>query len=409
MGILAIKGGTPVRTAPYPIWPEWGQEEIDQLTAVIKSGKWGSLNGTRTREFEEKYSAYQHAKHGICCNSGTTALKLAIMAAGIEPGSEIIVPAYTFIATASAVIEAGSVPIFVDISPDTYNIDPQMIAAAITPRTAAIMPVHFAGRPAEMDEILELAQKHHLKVIEDAAQGWGAEWRGKRVGAIGNVGCFSFQSSKNINCGEGGIIVTNDDLIAKMARSHNNCGRSEDGLWYEHFYFGGNTRITELQSAVLLAQMLRYERQTEIRYQNLSYLNEKLSTIPGIAIMRPDPRITGHACHLYIFRYQKDFFAGKPKAAFINAMRQEGIPTSPGYSIPLYKQPVFLKKAFGPAGQIIDLPIDYSQAFCAESERACYEEAIWFTQNILLGSRQDMDDIIAAIEKISSNAHELDI
>ncbi|HPG37848.1 MAG TPA: DegT/DnrJ/EryC1/StrS family aminotransferase [bacterium] len=407
MGTLAINGGTPVRTQPFPVWPVWGDEEIDGLTRVIKSGSWGCLKGTLTAEFEKKFAAYMQAKHGICLNSGTTALRIALTAADVDTGAEVLVPAYTFIATATAVVEMGGIPIFVDIDPNTYNIDVKQAEAAITKKTKAIMPVHFAGRPANMDAILALAKKHNLKVIEDAAQAWGAEWNGKRVGAIGDAGCFSFQSSKNINCGEGGIILTNDDLVAKMCRSHINCGRSEDGLWYEHFYFGGNYRLTELQAAVLHSQFDRYEELKVIRQANMAYLNEKLRAIEGIVPLIDEPQVTQHAAHLYIFRYKKEFFANKSKNSFIDAMRKEGIFTSPGYSIPLYKQPVFLKKAFGPRGRTVDLPVDYSKNYCPETEKACFEEAIWFTQNMLLGTEADMDDIVSAIVKIKEHADEL--
>lgn len=407
MATLAIRGGAPVRTDAFPTWPVWGDEEIQNLTKVIKSGAWGSLKGTVTAEFESKFAQYQHAKHGICVNSGTTALKLALTAAGIDCGDFVLVPAYTFIASATSIIEAGAVPVFVDIDPDTFNMDFDHAESLINDRIRGIMPVHFGGRPADIDRLKELLQKHDLIVIEDAAQAWGAEWRGDRVGALGAAGCFSFQSSKNINAGEGGIITTNDDLVAKMARSHANCGRSEDGLWYEHFYFGGNSRMTELQSAVLLAQLDRYDELKTIRQENLKYLNEQLADIEGISILTDDERISSHACHLFIFRYHQTFFQNISKPDFIEALRKEGIPASPGYSIPLYKQPVFENKAFGPRGKTIDLPISYHDAECPETEKACYDEAVWLTQNVLLGTQEDMDDIVSAIVKIKENAQEM--
>lgn len=408
MGTLAIKGGSPVRSEPFPFWPVWGDEEIENLTRVIKSGKWGRLHGKETESFERKFAEYQQAKHGIAMNSGTTALHIALIAADVDAGAEVIVPAYTFIATATAAIEARAVPIFVDIEPATYNINPKAVEAAITEKTSAIMPVHFAGRPADMDEILRIAKKYGLKIIEDAAQAWGAEWKGRRVGAIGDAGCFSFQSSKNINTGEGGIIVTNDDMVAKMARSHHNCGRSEDGLWYEHFYFGGNYRITELQSAVLLAQLDRYESLKKIRQQNMKWLNANLSQIDGIEPLPDDPNVTSHASHLYIFRYKKSFFADKPKSMFIKAMKAEGIPASAGYSIPLYDQPVFKNLMFGPRGKRVEWPITYNNVHCPETENACFVEAIWFTQNVLLGTEEDMQDIVDAIVKIKEYAEGLE-
>ncbi|MDZ7339467.1 MAG: DegT/DnrJ/EryC1/StrS family aminotransferase [candidate division KSB1 bacterium] len=407
MAKLALHGGAPVREKPFPKWPVWGDEEIANLTEVVKSGKWGSLAGTKVKEFEQKFADYQQARFGICVNSGTTALRIALMAAGVESGQEVLVPNYTFIASATAVLEAGAVPVFVDVEPDTYNMDPEVLEQHVTPRTAALMPVHFAGRPADMDRIMAFAQKHALKVVEDACQAWGTEWDGRRVGAIGDAGAFSFQSSKNINAGEGGIITTNDPEIDKMARAHANCGRSADGQWYEHFYYGGNFRMTEFQAAVLLAQLGRLDELQAIRHENAAYLDEKLSTIPGVEPLANPTKATRQSHHLYIFRYKKEEFAGAPKARFIEALRKEGIPCSPGYSLPLNRQPVFLRKSFGPRGTTVPLPVDYSAVHTPVTERACYEEAVWFTQNMLLGTRDDMADIVEAIAKIKEHAREL--
>jgi len=408
MGKLAINGGTPVRTTPFPQWPVWDQSEIDALTDVVKSGKWGSLNGTRVSEFEKKFAEMQQAKHGICINSGTVALRIALMAAGIGGNhEEVIVPAYTFIATASAVVEANATPVFVDIDSNTYNIDPEKIEAAITSRTRAIMPVHFGGRPADMDRILEIAQMHRLIVIEDAAQAWGSSWKGVGVGALGDAGGFSFQSSKNVTSAEGGIILTNDDELAKFARAHANCGRSADGQWYEHFYWGTNVRLTEFQGAVLLAQLARYPEYLKLRQQNAAYLTQKLRAIAGVEPMKDDPRVTSNSMHIYIWRYKKAHFNDVPKDKFIKAMQAEIKQTSSGYSIPLYMQPVFRNKAFGPRGRKIEFSIDYSKYKLPESEKACFEECIWFNQNMLMGTQQDMDDIVEAIVKVKENAKEL--
>ena len=407
MATLAIKGGTPVREAAFPKWPVWGDEEINGVTEVIKNGKWGSLHGKKVEEFENKFAKYQNAKHGICVTSGTTALKIALVANGVDVCQEVLVPNYTFIASATAVIEAGALPVFVDVEPDTYNIDADILEDQINERTAAIMPVHFAGRPANMDKVLKVAKKHNLKVIEDACQAWGSEWNGKRVGSIGDAGTFSFQSSKNINAGEGGIITCNDALVAKMCRTHANCGRSEDGEWYEHYYFGGNFRMTELQGAVLLAQLGRFEELNKIRNENDDFLTEELAKIEGIDPLVNDKKVTKRSSHIFIFRYSKDAFKGLSKATFLDALRKEGIQCSPGYSLPLNKQPVFVKKAFGPYGKSVDLPVDYENVNTPVTDRAVYDEAIWLTQNVLLGTEEDMDDIVEAISKIKENVDEL--
>ncbi len=407
MGKLAITGGAPLRTTPFPKWPFWDETELNNLKQVLESGKWGALHGDKVKTFEKKYAEYHQAKYGICVNSGTTALKIALTASGIGAGDEVILPAYTFIATATAILDAGAIPVFVDIDPETYNIDVSAIEAAITKRTAGIMPVHFGGRPCEMDKIMAIANKHHLKVIEDAAQAWGSEWKGKPVGALGHAGCFSFQSSKNVTSAEGGIILTNDDETAKFCKSYSNCGRLEGGVWYEHYYLGGNFRFTEFQAAVLLAQFDRYPAMQKKREQNAKYLSEKMAHIEGVKILKQDPNITRNSTHLYIWRYKKEFFKNVSKEKFIDAMRKEGIILSAGYSIPLYTQPVLKNLAFGPRGKRVDVGVDYSKYFLPETEKGCYEEAIWFPQSVMLAERKDMDDIVNAIIKVRENAAEL--
>jgi len=407
MANLALAGGTPVRSEPFPSWPVWNKGEERALLRVLRSGKWGSLDGSEVRSFEEEFAAYQGARFGICTNSGTTALEIALRAAAIAPGDEVILPAYTFVASATAILAVGAVPIFVDIDPETYNLDPQRVEEVITHRTTAIMPVDFAGRPVDWDALSDIVRRHELKVIEDAAQAWGAEWRGKRIGAFGSAGAFSFQSSKNITCGEGGIILTNDEEIAKLCRSYVNCGRVEGGMWYEHHYLGGNARLTEFQGAILREQLRRYEPMKQKRIENAHYLTQQLREIEGIQPLREDPRITAHANHLYIFRYQKEAFRGCPKNRFVEALQKEGIPASGGYAYPLYRQPLFLKQSFGPRGQTRSVGVDYSCFHLPETERACYEEAVWLPQNVLLGEKKDMDDIVEAIVKIQKFADEI--
>lgn len=409
MAKLAINGGSPTKSKPFPKWPVWNQNEIKNLTAVVESGKWGSMQGNMVKTFTDKFASFHQAKHGTCVNSGTVALSIALKAAGIGSGNEVILPAYTFVASATAILDTGAVPVFVDIDPQTYNIDVEAIENAITERAAAIMPVHFGGRPAEMDRILSIAKKHNLKVIEDAAQAWGSEWNHQKVGAIGDAGGFSFQSSKNITSAEGGIILTNDDETAKFCRSFSNCGRVEGGVWYEHYYLGGNYRMTEFQAAVLLAQFDRYPELKQQREKNAQYLSQHLSQIEGVEILSNDPRITSNSYHLYIWRYKKEYFNNIPKSKFIEALQKEGLILSAGYSIPLYAQPLFKNLAFGPRGKTVDLGVDYNAYHLPETEKGCYEEAIWFPQFVLLGDENDMKDIVDAIIKVKENVGEIKI
>ncbi|KAA3656719.1 MAG: DegT/DnrJ/EryC1/StrS family aminotransferase, partial [Calditrichaeota bacterium] len=344
---LAISGGEKTFNKPLVEWPIWDEKEEQGLLRVLKSGKWGSLHGDKVYEFENEFAIYQDAEYAIAVSSGTTALETALRAAGIQAGDEVILPAYTFVASATAVLINGAVPVFVDIDPQTYNMDPTRIEEAITEKTRAIMPVHFAGRPVDLDQISQIASKKGLFIVEDAAQAWGSEWRGRKIGATSTFGCFSFQSSKNINSAEGGIIVTDDDEHANLARSYVNCGRVEGGIWYEHYHLGSNLRMTEFQGAILRAQLGRYHEQMQKREQAAAILDKRLAEIPGFQILQSDERITSQSRHLYIFRYVSEAFEEISKAEFIKALQAEGIPCSGGYSIPLYEQPIFKNKSFG--------------------------------------------------------------
>lgn len=407
MAKLALNGGEPVRKKPFPKWPIFSEKEMKALKDVLESGFWG-VGGSRKKEFEEKFAAYQHAKHGIAVTSGTTALEISLRAVGLGCGDEVIVPSYTFMATAIAVLYVNAIPVFADIEPETYNIDPKSVETLISKRTKAILPVHIGGRPADMDALLSLAKKHDLYIVEDACQAWGAEWKGLRVGALGEVGAFSFQSNKNITSGEGGIIITNSEDLYVKAWSLHNCGRIPQGAWYEHHLPGANYRMTEFQAAILLAQMERFDEQTEKRIENARYLNSKLSKIDGIKPLKDDERVTRHAYHLYIFRFSPDAFGGISKSTLARALQAEGIPASVGYSKPLYKEPYleYFKKCPLSCPHYGKL-MDYSNVKMPVAEKACYYEGLWLPQYVLLGSRDDMDDIISALEKIKENVDEI--
>ena len=397
--VLAIEGGTPVRTKGWMPWPIFDEAEEQAVVEVVRSGKWWSVEGGKVREFEEAFARFQDAQFAVCVTNGTAALEVALRAAHIGCGDEVIVPPYTFIATATAVLSVGATPVFVDVEDESLNIDPTKIEEAITPRTRAIIPVHIGGCPADMDGVLEVAHKHNLLVIEDAAQAHAAEWKGAKVGAIGDMGCFSFQASKNLNSGEGGAVLTNNPHWADQVWSVHNVGRVRGGRWYEHHVLGANFRMTEFQAAILLCQLRRLPEQTEQRTCNAQKLSEMLSKIPGIRPPRPDPRVTRHAYHLYVFRYNKEAFGGRPREEFLKALSAEGIPCSPGY-VPLYRERVFLNRPISNDLCQLSRMKDYSSLHCPVCERACAEEAVWLYQNMLLGTEEDMADIATAIAKV---------
>jgi dTDP-4-amino-4,6-dideoxygalactose transaminase len=396
--MLALLGGKPVRTQPFPAWPVFAKAEEERLLATLRSGMWGKLDGLEVGEFENRFAAMHGCKHGIGVVNGTVSLRIALMAAGIRAEDEVIVPPYTFFSTASAVIEANAIPVFADIDLDTFNIDPSAIQAAITPRTRAIIPVHFAGQAADMDAIMAIAREHRLTVIEDAAHAHGASYKNRPAGAIGHMGSFSFQSSKNLTCGEGGIITTNDDELAEACRSIHNCGRVTGGIWYEHHVISGNYRLGEFQGAILNCQIERLGEQTKTRDDNGQYLASLLSDLPGLHMQRRPAECKRHSYHLFMLRLDPAVF-GAPRDLVLRALEAEGIPCSAGYGFSLPDQPLFRNKSFGPYLPNASEKLDYRKSRCPNSDLIC-GQCIWLEQNLFLASRADMDDIAAAFEKI---------
>jgi dTDP-4-amino-4,6-dideoxygalactose transaminase len=403
---LALLGGNPVRTRPFNAWPVFGKAEEKRLLHTLRSGKWGRLDGDQTVEFEQRFAEMHGCKHGIAMVNGTVSLRIALVAGGIRAGDEVIVPPYTFFSTASAVIETNAVPVFADIDLNTFNLDPKAVEAAITPRTRAIIPVHFAGQPADMRAIMALARKRKLLVIEDAAHAHGASSRNRPAGSLADVASFSFQSSKNLTSGEGGIITTNDDKLAASCRSIHNCGRIPTGIWYEHHVISGNYRLGEFQSAVLNCQLDRLESQTSTRDRNGQYLAARISKLPGIHPQKRPGDCTRHSYHLFMLRINGKAF-GAPRSAVIKALQAEGIPCSPGYGFSLPEQPMFRNKAFGPylPGNIANL--NYRNVSCPNSDLLCREHSVWLGQNLFLGNRADMNSIADAFEKIYANREAL--
>lgn len=397
MSHLAAAGGTPLRTTPYPSWPQAGREELEALQQVLDSGAWSSTHGTRVSAFEKRFAAYQEAGFGVCVNSGEAALLLSLRAIGLPPGAEVIVPAYTFVATATAVLQAGGIPVFADVDPHSWCLDPEAAEALVSPATAAIMPVHFGGLPADMGPILELAADHGLAVIEDAAQAWGARYRGRAVGAIGNSGAFSFHASKNLTAGEGGIVLTNEAELAARCRSLSDCGRAASDHRYTHRLVGGNYRMTEFQGAVLCTQLDRYPQLLERRRRNAEKLRRELAQLPGVE-PQALPEHSTHAWHLVVVRIQPQEFGGIPKSSLVEALAAEGIPVTGGYASPPYEQPLF--SGGEGAGS--------RRGPCPVAERGCASEVLWIRQRALLGSEEDALDAARAFAKVQRYRTELE-
>jgi dTDP-4-amino-4,6-dideoxygalactose transaminase len=396
---LALLGGRPVRTRPFTTWPVFGKPEETRLLRALRSGNWGRLQGNEVARFEERFAALQGCEHGIAVVNGTVALRLTLMAAGLDAEDEVIVPPYTFFSTASAVVEANMVPVFADVDLDTFNLSPAAVEAALTPRTRAIIPVHFGGQPADMDAIANIARRRKLLVIEDAAHAHGAGYRDRPCGSLGQIATFSFQSTKNLTCGEGGIITTNDAKLAAECRSLHNCGRVPSGVWYEHHVVSGNYRLGEFQGAVLNAQLDRFETQARTRERNGRYLAAKVAALPGVYPQRRSDDCTRHGYHLFLLRIDAREF-GAPRAAVVAALQAEGIPCSPGYGFSLPQQPMFRRRAFGPYLPRLAGRLDFERVTCPNSDLLCREQALWLEQSLLVGPRADVDDVYRAFEKV---------
>lgn len=401
---LALHGGPPARQAPHAEWPIFDDSERDGLLGVINSGQWGRLGGSVTAMVEAEFAELTTAKHAIAVNSGQTALRLAILSLNPPAGAEIICPAYTFIATAMAIVEANCVPVFADIEPGSLCLDARSVETVITSRTVAIMPVHLGGVPADMDALVDVANRHNLAVIEDASHAHLSTWKGRQIGSIGTIGCFSLQASKNLNCGEGGIITTNSSaLFARLSALQNNGRIPGDASRYRHAMLGGNYRMTEFQAAILACQLKRLNAQTEHRFANGKKLNASLADIPGFIPLPDRDGETCNAYHLYCFSIDETYF-GVAREHVLNALRAEGVFCGPGYATLVYEHDAFTGGDFGPytgasAGYTTSLALN--RAKCPVSERVAHATGAWLPMTELMSDCHGVDQIIAAFAKVS--------
>lgn len=404
MAKLALRGGSPVRTTPWPEWPQYDEREVANLRRVVESRNWGGFPSPNVTagEFAERFAAQHGAKYGICTTGGTTALEVALKAAGLERGDEVLVPALTFYATAFAALVQGFKPVFVEIDPDTWCIDASLTERHITPRTRAILPVHLGSRIADMDRISEIARTRGLRVIEDCAHMHGARWGGRGVGSIGDAGCFSFQSSKLMTCGEGGIIITSDEALEERCHAYVNSGRvkTTDRQGSEGTMLGWNYRMTEFQAAVLLVQLERLPEQVATRDRNVARFEERVAQIDGVSTLARDPSQETKSGYGVILRFDERAWDGISRDGFARALYAEGVKLYTSFYRPLYDDPLFAWK---------DAPIDvdYSDVDCPVAERAAYQEMIWLPHEVFLGTTSDVDDICNAIEKLRENIDEL--
>jgi dTDP-4-amino-4,6-dideoxygalactose transaminase len=413
MAKLAIKGGK--RLLHHGIrsrWPIVDKEEERAGARVAKSGGWWRYSGAETDKFEADYAKFHGAKYGLTVSNGTVAIETSLKAMGLEPGDEVIVPSVTFIATASGVNMARGVPIFADIVPDTYQIDPKSVEANITKRTRGIAVVHYGGYPANMDAIKRIARKHGLFVFEDCAHAQGSQWKGKGVGAVGDMGSFSFQQSKAVTCGEGGIVLTDNKKYWEYAYAYHTIGRTLGSAMYDHILVGPNYRLTEMQSAILNTQLKKYKKQIKLKMRNAAYLSRELRKI-GLEPLKEDKRITRRGYYYYIFRYNKKLFKNVHRDVFRDACAAEGVMIGKGYGRPVYAYPVYQKNQFDIFGTPVkgkrntkSRVVDYSKVKLPVAEYVSYEEHCCLGHTHLL-YRDSLDKILAVIHKVVKNIDEL--
>jgi dTDP-4-amino-4,6-dideoxygalactose transaminase len=404
METLALLGGTPVKTTPFPDWPQYDEHERQALNEVLESRTWWRTPGTHALAFERAFAAYHDAKHGIAVTNGTAALEVALSALKVGPGDEVIVPDFTFVATASAILFAGALPVLVDVAPDNYCIDPDLVEAAITERTRAIIAVHMGGHPADLDRLTVIASRHNLPLVEDSAHAHGSEWRGRKIGAIGAIGTFSFQQSKLMTAGEGGMVLTNDGELEHLARSVHDCGRLPGEWFYAHFIYGSNYRLTEWQGAVLSQQLTRLDAQAATRTRNAAVLDAALREIEGLTPQALDPRCTRHGRYAYIFHYDRAAFAGVPIDRFVAALAAEGIPVQASYP-PIHELALFQSGAYRQRLCLEQRVADHAflKASFPNTVRAAWE-TVWLPHPVLLGSDEDLQAVDVAIRKIQQSA-----
>jgi dTDP-4-amino-4,6-dideoxygalactose transaminase len=412
MGKLAITGGKPLRRKPFAKWPIYTNEEARGLQKVLASRNWGGypFPNQIADSFAQAFARFHGAKYGLAVANGTIAIEIALKAAGIQPGDEVIVPAYTWEGTVGPILLLNAVPVFVDVDPDTYCLDAKLIAKALTPKTRAILPVHLAMRFADMDEIVRIARGRNLVVIEDCAHAHGGKWRNKGAGATGDLGCFSFQSSKLMTSGEGGAVITSNLEYMERAQSYTNCGRASTTDKFGHRFIGFNYRITELQAALLAAQLKRLPNQQKTRLANMEHFEKRLRGTPGLGFLKRDKRQTRVAAYQYVFKYSPEHFQGIPRAAFLGALELEGIPCDGLFYEPVYKSALFPVNPYEYPALSWDRPepLDLKNLYhCPVSERAAYVESVWLPHHIFLGSRKDAEDIADGVLKVCENISEL--
>lgn len=398
---LAVDGGPKaVPELDIPDWPQVTDRSRENMMDALEAGAWcrNLADDSWAGRFEEEFADYHDAEHAIACANGTVAIELALRTLDVQPGDEVLVPPYTFIATASAVAMLGAVPKFVDVDPDTYNVDPSSVREVATEDTVGLVGVHIAGYPMDMDALLEVCEDENLFLVEDAAHAQGTEWRGKKVGTIGDIGTFSFQASKSLSGGEGGIVVTNDDVLAERAELIHNIGR-QGGKVYKHFELASNWRMTEFQGALLSAQLEELPAQNEHRNRIEQILREEIADVPGVSCKPEDDRVTARGYCLFDFKLDLGEFGGASRDEVLDVLSAEGVPAAPGYPRPMYEQPTFARnKVAAMVPDDAEIPA-YRSLHLPGVEEVCRTN-VSFSHTVLLADEEDIRLIGEGFRKV---------
>jgi len=408
---LAVNGGPKVLPDGIQVaWPRADVADEEAVLKVLRSGKWwrgGTIDDQAASEcgcFERDFAAYQDAPYGLAVSNGTVALELALRSAGVKRDDEVVVPALSFVVTASAVLPLCAVPVFADCDAETYQVDPEAVEKAITPRTSCICIVHFGGYSADLDRIVPIAEKHGLPLVEDAAHAHGSQWRGKGLGSYGEFGTFSFQQFKALTCGEGGIVLAKSREGWERAYSFHNLGRRESAGLYDFYGMASNYRMTDLQGALLNSQFARMKELVPRKMAAAERLGRRLAEIGGLSPLPRDERITRRGYYYYLAKYDPRAFKDLPREAFLDAVRAEGVAQiGHAYGKAVNRYPLF---------QEMDVPPEHENARyrdipCPRAERIIREELVSLHHVALMAGDETIDRIAEAVDKVKDNVDEL--
>ncbi len=410
---LAILGGKPVRSQNFPDWPPVNERIQKSLVSAYTSGAWCRIDGgaNQVKTLEKKFAELMGAKRCVATGSGTQALHTAFGSLGIGAGDEVLVVPHTYVASVNVISLCNALPIFVDIDRETFQMDPTDLEKKIGAHSKGVEPVHISGLPCDMDRIMSIAKKHDLKVVEDACQAHLSEYKGRKCGTFGDLGCFSFQSSKVLPCGEGGAVIGNNDEIMDKCFSFQNLGTTTVKGLRRWDYLAPKYRMNEIEASILLPQLNDLEKMTDRRNVNAAYLTERLKEIPGIVPQKPYKDVTRASHYLYGLRYRKEHFNDLPRQKFYDAVRAEGIPLSLIYAYELNKMPFYERTLNSAAFKKIYSKNRLNRArelnHCPNNSRLATEEGLWLWHQVFLGIQKDIDDIVDAFIKVYENKDQL--